>query len=137
MYSSVEATKENLIADLASNPLRTGNRKPIWIYNVDGNAIQRECAEPVEGAGPTGIFVNLNMVKDFFQLQYMDSKVHCYIHSNDIDMYQVGHLGGIGCFQTQQPMPLLSHVLGKLNQEVGEVESPRLFTSLLMDDLDL
>jgi hypothetical protein len=122
VYCSAEATEENVIADLASHPLRTGAGKPIRIYDSDGNAIQRELAEPVEGGGPVGVFINLNTIKQFFESHYMDSEAHRFIRSNDIDKYQVGHLGGVGCFQTRQPMPVLSHVLGKINRAAGDVE---------------
>ena len=122
VYSSAEATEDDLIADLASHPLRTGAGKPVRIYDSRGDAIPRERAQPVEGAGPVGVFINLKTIRQFFDPHYMDLE-HRYNRSNNIDKYHVGHLGGVGCFQTRQPMPILSHVLGKINRAVGDIES--------------
>ena len=55
----------------------------------------------------------------------MDREARRYVHSNQINLYPVGHVAGVGCIQTWQPLPLLSDVIHNVNIAVGAMEAPQ------------
>ena len=125
VFASPRASEEDSIEDLNSLPLRDEGGRPIPIYNEEGNPIPRQRAVPDEGANPAGVFLSLNKVSGLFQEQYMDREARRYVHSNQIDLYPVGHVAGVGCIQTRQPLPLLSDVIRNVNIAVGAMEAPQ------------
>lgn len=71
-----------------------------------------------------GVFLSLDNVKDLFNERFTNDEDTGgrYAHSNSIDKYPVGHLPGIGCIQTRQPLPLLFTTVKRINSEVGVLD---------------
>ena len=100
VFSSPNATEEDIIEDLDLYPLMNTAGNLMAVYDQNGHLISRYNVVPAPGAQLAGVFLLLDKVKGLFEEQFMETNKGRYCHSNQIDKYPVGHLPGVGCIQT-------------------------------------
>ena len=106
------------------------------MYDQNRHLISQYNVVPAPRAQLVGVFLLLDKVKGLFEEQFMEMNKGHYCHSNQIDKYPVGHLLGVGCIQTQQPLPLLFKTVRKINRTLGAAIPPESDEEVSYSDID-